>query len=82
MPAIPIHKDIFGNELALNDRIAFNPPSYKGLVKGKIVGFTPKGIRVEYYKASYDQNATTVVFEVVKNLKYVAPDASKINLDK
>jgi hypothetical protein len=40
--------DIAGKELSENDIVAFNPPSYKGLVKGRIVGFCPQKVKVEY----------------------------------
>ena len=39
-------QDIFGNDLVIGDTVAFNPPTYKGLVRGKIVGFTPKNVRI------------------------------------
>lgn len=38
--------DLFGQELALGDTIAFNPPFYKGLMMGKLVKFTPKQIKL------------------------------------
>jgi len=31
--------------------VVFNPPKYKGLVTGTIVGFTPKMIKVKYSAA-------------------------------
>jgi len=43
-------KDIFGIELSIGDVVAFNPPRYKGLIKGKVVAFTPKMVRIEYTK--------------------------------
>lgn len=39
-------KDAFGNPIQLHDRVAYNPPSYKGLVVGRVTGFTPKSVRV------------------------------------
>lgn len=41
-------KDIAKKELVEGDIVAFNPPAYKGLSKGKIVGFTPQKVKVEY----------------------------------
>jgi hypothetical protein len=38
--------DIFGNELFIDDIVALNPPTYKGLKIGRIIGFTPKKVRV------------------------------------
>lgn len=46
-PAV-VHKDLFGTVLAVNDIVAFNPPKYKGLTKGKITKFTSKGVTVKY----------------------------------
>ena len=41
-------KDIFDNELDIGDVVAFNPPQYKGLVKGQILRFGEKTVRVKY----------------------------------
>ena len=41
-------KDYLGNECQVGDTVIFNEPYYKGLVDGKIIRFTPKGIRVAY----------------------------------
>jgi len=56
--------DIFGNEVNIGDCVAFNPPTYKGLVKGTVIKFTPKGFTVTYKHRNYDK--TTTVFELVK----------------
>jgi len=45
-------KDIAGKELRLGDSIAFNPPRYKGIVLGNIVGFTPKMVKIEYFSSN------------------------------
>lgn len=42
-------KDIFGNEVAIGDTVAFVSPFSKGLMTGKIVKFTPKGVKIGYY---------------------------------
>ena len=42
-------KDYVGQECQIGDTVVFNEPYYKGLVKGTILRFTPKGIRVQYY---------------------------------
>lgn len=50
-------KDVFGNEISVGDVIAFNPPKYwngwsrGSLAIGKVVGFTPKQVRVEYERS-------------------------------
>lgn len=50
--------DIFNNKLEVGDTVAFNPPVYKGLVKGEILKFTPKGVTVSY-KPTGKQNTTS-----------------------
>ena len=40
------YRDIFGQVLCIGDIVAFNPPQYKGLVKGRVVGYTPKSVRI------------------------------------
>jgi len=43
------HKlDILGHPVFVGDEVAINPPSYKGLVKAKVVKLTPKGFTLEY----------------------------------
>jgi len=44
-------KDIVKQELAVGNMVVFNPPKYKGLVTGTVVGFTPKMIKVKYSAA-------------------------------
>lgn len=46
-------KDIVGNELNVGDTVAFNPPTYKGIILGTVVSFTPKMVQVKYRQASY-----------------------------
>jgi phosphosulfolactate synthase (CoM biosynthesis protein A) len=41
-------QDIVKQELTVGNMVVFNPPKYKGLVTGTIVGFTPKMIKVKY----------------------------------
>lgn len=41
-------KDIFGTEIQVGQICAFNPPHYKGLVKGNVLKLTPKQVRVSY----------------------------------
>lgn len=41
--------DFNGNPLAIGDTVAVLPPHYRCMVKGTIVGFTPKQIVIEYY---------------------------------
>ena len=46
-------KDIVGQDIAIDQVVAFNPPSYKGLKRGKVVGFTPKMVKIEYIENSW-----------------------------
>lgn len=41
-------KDVFGNELALGDTVAFYAPGYRDMIIGTIIKFTTKQVRVEY----------------------------------
>ena len=49
-------KDIFGNDIKLGDIVAFNPPYYKGMIKGWVTAFTPKMVRVDYKWQSRPQS--------------------------
>lgn len=40
--------DIFGREIIVGDIVAFNPPYYKGIMKGTVTTFTPQKVRVNY----------------------------------
>lgn len=70
-------KDLFGNDLNLGDIVGFNPPSYKGLTKGKIDKFTPKGVKVLHYNAIYKELQSAFIYshDCVKAL----PQASVSN---
>ena len=41
-------KDIAGKVLNVGDIVAFNPPHYKGLCRGKVIKFTPLMVTVDY----------------------------------
>ena len=59
-------KDFIGNELKENDYIAFARNPYANLIIGKVIGFTPKGIKIimkfrdgtwgarQFYNKDYD----------------------------
>jgi hypothetical protein len=34
--------------LAVGDLVAFLPPNYRHMIKGRVIGFTPKMIRIEH----------------------------------
>lgn len=41
-------RDIFSHGISVGDTVAFNPPVYKGLVKGKVIKLNKQMIRVKY----------------------------------
>ena len=41
-------KDFNGNELVEGDFVAFLEPNFRHMIRGRVVGFTPKSIRIEY----------------------------------
>lgn len=47
------HVDFFNQPLSIGDEVAFERPEYRELVLGKIVGFTPKFINVEWNNTLY-----------------------------
>ena len=40
--------DLFGIVIIKNDVVCFNPPYYKGIIKGKVKHFSEKTVRVSY----------------------------------
>lgn len=44
-------KDFNDTDLALGDTVAYLPPNYRHLIRGTVVGFTPKGVVIERYKS-------------------------------
>jgi hypothetical protein len=40
-------KDFDNNPLQVGDLVAFLPSNYRHMVKGRVVGFTPKMVRIE-----------------------------------
>jgi len=58
--------DISGMQLNEGDSIAFNPPTYKGIIKAKIVGFTPQKVKIEYSFQNRLYITRTEPFNVVK----------------
>ena len=58
-------KDLDGKELVINDRVVFNRPA-TGLIVGKIVGFTPKMVKVEFGSASLFRTVTVNPLNLAK----------------
>lgn len=48
------HLDFFGQRLALGDYVAFEQPSYRNLVLGRVVSFTPKQVRLVWNNPGSD----------------------------
>lgn len=42
-------KDFLGNELSINDIVICPRPQYRDLMRGRVIGFTPKKVRIEYF---------------------------------
>lgn len=53
-------KDIVGNIIKIGDEVAYNPPYYKGLKTATIIGFTPKGVRLD---------TLSIAFSVIKVIR-------------
>ena len=58
--------DFFKRPLVIDDIIAFNPPRYKGMHLGKVIGFTPKMVKVEYNWQGYTEVTTQWPQDLVK----------------
>ena len=61
--------DFMGNELAIGDMVAFNPPRLKGLSIGHIVGFSPKSARIEYathYSSDKTEMTSRAYTDIIK----------------
>jgi hypothetical protein len=68
-PVVPV-LDLFGNHLSIGDTVGFNPPFYSGMMVGKIIKFTPKQVKIEYYDCQYRCNKTKLDYpsNVVKKV--------------
>ena len=62
-------KDFFKNELAVGDTVAFNPPYYKGLIKGTVKKFTPQKVTLEYKWQNRIETTNSFPQDVVKEPK-------------
>lgn len=62
-------KDFYGTELEVGDLVAFARNPYADLMVGKVVGFTPKGIKIikkskdgTWCEYKYETNKYEVIF--------------------
>lgn len=70
-----IFKDILGRELAIGDVVAFNPPTFKGIILGKVIKFTPKMIRVQY-RGAWDNDLSDTAVGSKDVIKVDGPEAT------
>jgi hypothetical protein len=53
-------KDIFGSELSVGDKVAFNKPGKKYLITGTVTKINEKMIRIQYSDpGAWDPNPST-----------------------
>jgi hypothetical protein len=52
--------------LAVGDLVAFLPPNYRHMIKGRVIGFTPKMIRIEHVLSPKD-------YELYRERNYAIP---------
>jgi hypothetical protein len=45
--------DFLGKEIKIGDTVAFYESDYRNFVKGTVIAFTPKMVRVEYTRSGY-----------------------------
>jgi len=71
-----IRKDILGRELNIDDVVVFNPPKYKGIILGKIIRFTPKGIRVQFRPNHWAKELSDTALDGSDVIKIDGPEAT------
>lgn len=64
-------KDLWGSELVEGDEVAYNPPRYKGLMRGKIIKITAQKVQVAPLKPVHWCTDPSYVFhsEVSKKIQ-------------
>ncbi len=72
-------KDFNSNTLALGDFVAFLEPNYRHMVQGRVVGFTPKSIRIEWTVKTY--KGTWVTENCLRDPSYVAKIQQKESVE-
>lgn len=56
-------KDYLNKEVQVGDEVVITEPYYHNFARGVIVKFTPKGVKVKYYRFCSDSDAETFVGE-------------------
>jgi hypothetical protein len=70
--------DFFGQPLALNDEVAFTAPNYRWLCKGKVIAFTSKKVRVEYFNNwNYGNGNTGIRSEYLSSPDFLIKSPNK-----
>lgn len=52
-------RDVFGQNLAVGDEVAFMEPQYRNLLIGIIIRITPQNVRVSYRKGGREHDFLT-----------------------
>lgn len=75
-------KDFNGNELSLGDTVAFIGTGYRHMLKGKVVDFTKKMIRVEHYDWGYiDGIRKMIAYDTLREPGYVAKIVDRVAVE-
>ena len=76
-----MRKDIFGFPVEIGDIVAYNPPKYKGMVIGEIIGFTPQMIKVRNFHNDNTSNVYEVALEltgIYDNKQVLEPNIKEV----
>jgi hypothetical protein len=74
-------KDYFGAPLAIDDWVAVEQPKYRNLVNAKVVGFTPKQVRLQYHYQGWWHDYLcypSVIIRVPEHLQPTKEDVDNI----
>lgn len=53
------HRDVLGKELAVGDYVVYIVPVYHDLALGRVIGFSPKEVRIMYTDRSGKEHTLT-----------------------
>lgn len=60
-------KDFLDRELSIGDDVVTTPKNYRGLVRAKVIAFTPQKVRVVYrHHRGHDEEFITYPTAVIK----------------
>ena len=69
MTTTKIKCDMLGNFPKIGDTIAFNPPKFKGLITGKIIGFTSTGSPKLQISKEHAETNWKLKYAIISNMK-------------